>query len=234
MTDKNEDIMVSKASDQYETKIFGKVSVGRYVHHLSHVIAAGLATPNHLMDWSLSKDKQGIERRAGHQTEPIALMYELFIRHYPNNKYNIQLAGRLIDMDFDKPDEFIDDAIYTSKAISTIQIDRDWENINLIGHLDESASVSHDKARRRLAAGGINSIKYPSKKEMMFHWNKAKELCDKIYEEEGVYPKDVFAKYGGIEKTPLKVFEIDNIYTGAMRIRDDLVDERAASTIRQP
>ena len=233
MTDNNENIMVAEASDQYETKIFGEVSVGRYVHHLSHILAAGLATPNHLMDWSLSKFRQGIERRAGHQTEPVALMYELFVRYYPTNRTGIIINGVSVDINFEKPDEFIKSIIDTSKLLSVKLIDKDLDILQSTGDLPKSASSKHDLERIRIATAGINSIKYPSKKEMMFHWNKAKELCDEIYEEEGVYPKNVFGKYGGIEKTPLKVFEIDNIYTNAMRIEDDLADERGASTVRQ-
>ena len=91
---------------------------------------------------------------------------------------------------------------------------------------------------------GIDSIVHPSNREMMWHWGKAKELCETFKEKTGFFPSEIIValrKEDGLQKLydenniniprilegvesfedlPLSLFEVDNIYPILHRMKD--------------
>lgn len=157
------------------------------VHALAHLIAANLTHSDHMMDFNYARSQLPAYRIAGFESEPIAAIYNIFLEEYPPESLKSGEQGVFYR---DTLPEGIrmscrfQDGVEFNKIIAKLGLFRRTLPENM-------GSQEHRQELVRYAKSG-KSLKYPSMREMRYHFDCAKELCeDFASRHEGLYPSQM-------------------------------------------
>ncbi|GEM_PF-3203695 len=158
------------------------------LHDLSHLLAAGLTDPDHLLDYDYVKKNILANRIAGYESEPIVAIYDYYLRNYPRD---------LAHKDSADVQKMLSDIMQKIEKTNNYNFEQDLKdrtrNINNMQKDDLSywqGTEKHRKMRIKYATGAIKIIN-PENDEMLYHAHAAKDFCDKFKDMHGFYPSSV-------------------------------------------